>query len=119
MIVALRALRFCYGGSLTPLQPLLFKDRWEQKKGAVNPIVREGLGMEASMKRCGIAWFLLKINWAVARFMPLHQANLVQSSMLLHKQYRRRWRAVQDLRSAFVRLSQADAWFDQHNLAHD
>lgn len=119
MIVALRALRVCYGSTLTSLQPVLFKDRWEQKKGAVNPTLREGLGMEETMKRCGIAWFLPKINWAVARFMPLHQANLVQSSMLLHQQYKRRWRAVRDLRSAFVRLSQADGWYDQYHLAQN
>ncbi|KAF4620107.1 hypothetical protein G7Y89_g14718 [Cudoniella acicularis] len=119
MIVALRALRVCYGSSLTPLQPLLYKDRWEQKKGAVNPIQHEGLGMEVRVKRCGIAWLLPKINWAVARFIHMHQANLVQSSMLLHQQYKRRWRAVRDLRSAFVRLSQADAWFDQYHLAQN
>lgn len=75
--------------------------------------------MEATMKRCGIAWFLPKINWSLARFIPLHQANLVQSSMLLHRQYKRRWRAVRDLRSAFVRLSQADSWFGQYNLAQN
>jgi hypothetical protein len=62
MIVALRALRSCYGSSLTPLQPLLFKDRWEQKKGAVKPILRKGLGIKATIKRYRIAWFLPKIN---------------------------------------------------------
>jgi hypothetical protein len=114
MIVALRALRHCYSSSLTLLQPLLFKDHWEQKKGTVKSTLREGLGMYATMERFGIAWFLPKINWAVARFKHIHQANLIQGSMLLHREYKRRWRIVRDLRSAFVRLSQADAWFDQH-----
>jgi hypothetical protein len=117
MIVALRALRYSYWSSLTPLQPLLFKDRWEQRKGGGKVVLREGLGMETTMKQYGIAWFLPKINWEVARFMHTHKANLIQSSMLLHQQYKRRWRAVRDLRSAFVRLSQADAWFDHYHLA--
>lgn len=119
MIVALRALRHCYGGSLTQLQPLLFKDRWEQKKGTIKCTLREGLGMGATMERYGIAWFLPKLNWAVARFNHTHQANLIQGSMLLHQEYKRRWRAVRDLRGVFVRLSQADAWFDQYHLTQN
>jgi hypothetical protein len=119
MIVALRALRHCYGSSLTVVQPVLFKNQWEQKKGVVKSTLREGLGMDSTMERYGIAWFLPKINWAVTRFKRVHQANLIQGSMLLHREYRRRWRAVRDLRSVFVRLSQADAWFDQYDLAQD
>lgn len=72
MIVALRVLRYCYGGSLTLLQPLLFKDQWEQKKGTVKCTLREGLRMGATIERYRIAWFLPKINWAVARFKHIH-----------------------------------------------
>lgn len=117
MVVALRALRHCYGSSLTALQPVLFKGQWEQKKSGVRSTLREGLGMDSTMERYGIAWFLPKINWAVTRFKREHQANLIQGSMLLHREYRRPWRAVRDLRSVFVRLSQADAWFDEYDLS--
>ena len=64
-----------------------------KKKGVVKSTLREGLGMDSIMERYGIAWFLRKINWAVTRFKRVHQANLIQGSML-HREYKRLWRSV-------------------------
>jgi hypothetical protein len=40
MVVALRALRFCYGNSLLHVESLLYKDRWEQTRG-LGVVVKE------------------------------------------------------------------------------
>jgi hypothetical protein len=42
MVVALRALRFCYGSSLLRIESLLYKDRWEQTR-ELDVVVKEGL----------------------------------------------------------------------------
>jgi hypothetical protein len=36
--------------------------------------------------------------------------------MLMHEEYKRRWRAVKDLRDVYVRFSQAEAWYDRYNV---
>lgn len=34
----------------------------------------------------------------------------------MHAKYKRRWRAVQDLRDVFVRFNQATGWFQQYSV---
>lgn len=62
MVVALRALRFCYGSNLLVRESLLYKNRWEVRRGE-KLVVKEGLGMVESMECCGLGWFLPKFNW--------------------------------------------------------
>jgi hypothetical protein len=115
MVVALRALRFCYGSSLIQRESLLYKDHWEQPRGQ-NLVVKEGLGMQGTMERCGLGWFIPKFNWATWRFAPPHGNNILVGNMLMHNEYKRRWRAVKDLRDVFVRFNQADSWFNRYNV---
>ncbi|OBT59879.1 hypothetical protein VE03_10485 [Pseudogymnoascus sp. 23342-1-I1] len=34
----------------------------------------------------------------------------------MHKEYKRRWRAVKDLRDVYIRFSQAESWHEQYNM---
>lgn len=115
MVAALRALRFCYCSSLLDRELLLARDRWETR-GGQDVIVKEGLGMREGIERCGIGWFLPKFNWAVWRLAAPHGENILVGNLLMHEEYKRRWRAVKDLRDVFVRFNQADSWYERYNL---
>jgi hypothetical protein len=115
MVVALRALRFCYGSNLLQQESLLYKNRWEQTRGRTIAI-KEGFGMRETMKRCGLGWFLPKFNWATWRLAPPHGDNILVGNLLMHTEYRRRWRAVKDIRDVHVRFHQAEAWYDQYHI---
>jgi hypothetical protein len=118
MVVALRALRFCYGSNLLQRESLLYKSRWEHTRGP-KIVVKEGLGMQETMARCGIGWFLPKFNWATWRLAPPHGDNILVGNLLMHDEYKRRWRAVKDLRDVHVRFNQAESWYDRYNIAHN
>ncbi|KAJ4330976.1 hypothetical protein N0V95_009970, partial [Ascochyta clinopodiicola] len=62
MVIALRALRFCYSSNMLAKESLLFKDCWERTRGT-GLVVREGLGMQQTMANCGLGWFLPKFSW--------------------------------------------------------
>jgi hypothetical protein len=115
MVVALRALRFCYGSSLLPAELLLYKNRWEQRRGA-DVVVKEGMGMQETMERCGLGWFLPKFHWATRRLAPPHGDNMLVGNLLMHAEYKRRWQAVKDLRDVFVRFNQAESWYDRYSV---
>lgn len=115
MVVALRALRFCYGSSMIGRESLLYKDRWEHTR-AGRVIVKEGMGMKATIERCGIGWFLPKFRWHTVRLAPPHGENLLVGNVLMHAEYKRRWRAVKDLRDVFVRFNQAEGWYKQYDM---
>ena len=117
MVTALRALRFCYGSNLIQRESLLYKDRWEQTRNQ-KQIVKEGLGMRDMMERCGLGWFLPKFNWATWRLAPPHGENILVGNMLMHEEYKRRWRAVKDLRDVYIRFHQAESWYDRYNIRH-
>jgi len=104
MVTALRALRFCYGSNLIQRESLLYKDRWERIRN-LKRIVKEGLGMRGTMERCGLGWFLSKFNWATWRFALPHGENILVGNMLMHEEYKRRWRAVKDLRDIYIRFN--------------
>ena len=115
MVTALRALRFCYGSNLIQRESLLYKDRWERIRN-LKQIVKEGLGMQDTMDRCGLGWFLPKFNWATWRLAPPHGENILVGNMLMHAEYKRRWRAVKDLRDVYIRFSQAESWYDRYHV---
>ncbi|TGO31397.1 hypothetical protein BHYA_1028g00010 [Botrytis hyacinthi] len=116
MVTALRALRFSYGSNLLQQESLLYKDRWEHMRDS-RLIVKEGLGMEDTMTRCGLGWFLPKFNWATCRLASPHGDNILVGNALVHKEYERRWRAVKDLRDVYIRFNQAASWYDRYNLS--
>ncbi|KAK6591396.1 hypothetical protein H4I96_12393 [Botrytis cinerea] len=101
MVTALRALRFSYGSNLLQQESLL------------------GLGMQNTMERCGLGWFLPKFNWATCRFASTHGDNMLVGNALVHKEYKRRWRAVKDLRDVYVRFNQAASWYDRYNMSRN
>ncbi|KFZ11705.1 hypothetical protein V502_07447 [Pseudogymnoascus sp. VKM F-4520 (FW-2644)] len=115
MVVALRALRFCYGSNLIQRESLLCKDRWEVRRGQ-KIVVKEGLGMHDSMERCGLGWFWPKFNWATWRLAEPHGENMLVGNALMHEEYKRRWRAVKDLRDVFIRFNQAELWYEKYNM---
>lgn len=115
MVAALRALRFCYGSNLIQRESLLYKDRWEQTR-SLKQVVKEGLGMQDTMERCGLGWFLPKFNWATWRLAPPHGENILVGNALVHEEYKRRWRAVKDLRDVYIRFSQAESWYGRYNV---
>jgi hypothetical protein len=115
MVTALRALRFCYGGNMLQRESLLYKDRWENVRNQ-KLVVKEGLGMRDTIERCGLGWFLPKINWATWRFAPPHGENILVGNVIMHEEYKRRWRAVKDLRDVYVRFNQAESWYDRYNV---
>ncbi|KAH7339209.1 hypothetical protein BKA66DRAFT_581921 [Pyrenochaeta sp. MPI-SDFR-AT-0127] len=71
MVAALRALRFCYSSSMMRRESLLYKDRWEQNRG-VHVVVREGLGMQETIERCGLGC-----------------NNMLIGTLLMHDEYKR------------------------------
>lgn len=115
MVVALRALRFCYGSNLLVRESLLYKNRWEVRRGE-KLVVKEGLGMRESMERCGLGWFLPKFNWNTWRLAPPHGDNILVGNLTMHEEYKRRWRAVKDLRDVYIRFNQAESWYEQYNM---
>jgi hypothetical protein len=115
MVVALRALRFCYESSLLIRESLLYKNRWEVRRGE-KLVVKEGLGMRESMERCGLGWFLPKFNWNTWRLAPPHGDNIFVGNLTMHEEYKRRWRAVKDLRDVYIRFNQAESWHEQYNM---
>jgi hypothetical protein len=117
MVTALRALRFCYGGNLLQRESLLYKDRWENIRNH-KAVVKEGLGMRDTIQRCGLGWFLPKINWATWRFAPPHGENILVGNVLMHEEYKRRWRAVKDLRDVYIRFNQAESWYERYSVQH-
>jgi hypothetical protein len=115
MVTALRALRFCYNSNLIQRESLLYKDRWEVlRHGRV--LVKEGVGIQVTIERCGIGWFLPKFNWATWRFTSPHGENILVGNVLMHAEYKRRWRAVKDLRDVYVRFNQAESWYTQYHI---
>ncbi|KAF2622933.1 hypothetical protein BU25DRAFT_451613 [Macroventuria anomochaeta] len=114
MIVALRALRFCYGSNILSAESLLYIDRWENSKQKL--VVVEGFGMQQTIEQCGLGWFLPKFNWATLRIKPPHGENLLNGCLLMHTEYKKRWQAVKDLQNIYVRFNQAERWFQEHNI---
>ncbi|KAF2462478.1 uncharacterized protein BDR25DRAFT_249210 [Lindgomyces ingoldianus] len=41
---------------------------------------------------------------------------MLVGNLLMHKQYKRRWRAVKDLRDVYIRFNQAEAWYDLYGV---
>lgn len=115
MVIALRALRFCYGSNLLQKELLLFKDRWEQTRGT-DVVVREGLGMQQTMADCGLGWFLPKFSWMSRRLAQPHGDNMLVGNLLMHAEYKRRWKAVKDLSDVYTRFHQATQWFAKYNV---
>jgi hypothetical protein len=108
MVTTLRALRFCFSNNLIQRKSLLYKDRWESLRNKKS-VVKEGLGIQEIIERYALGWFLPKINWVIWRFAPPHGENILVGNVLMHEEYKRRWRAVKDLRDVYVRFSQAES----------
>ena len=60
-----------------------------------------------------------KFNWATWRLAAPHGDNMLVGNLRMYKEYKRRWRAVKDLRDAYVRFNQAEAWYDQYSIDHN
>jgi hypothetical protein len=68
-------------------------------------VVKEGLGMRGIMERCSLSWFRPKFNWVTWRFALLYGENILIRNILIYKEYKRRWRAVKDLRDVYIRFN--------------
>ncbi len=101
MVIALRALRFCYGSNLLQQESLLYKDQQEKLRGH-SIVIKEGVSMKESMQRCRIRWFLPKFNQTTWRFKPPHGKNMLVENIIVYEEYKRRWQAVKDLQDVFI-----------------
>jgi len=57
MLVALRALRFCYSSNILAKESLLYKDAWQRKREynqREETVEIQGLGIENTIRRCGL-----------------------------------------------------------------
>ena len=63
--------------------------------------------MKESIELSGLGWFKQKINWETWRLVAPHGENILVGNMLMHEEFKRRWRAVKDLRDFFIRFNQA------------
>ncbi len=118
MVIALRALRFCYGSNLLQQESLLYKDQ-QEKLRSYSIVIKEGVGMKESMQRYRIGWFLPKFNQTTQRLKPLHGENMLVGNIIVHKEYKRRQRVVKDLRDVFIRFNQAKSWYNQYNMQNN
>ena len=108
MLVALRALRFCYSSNMLAKESLLYKDAWQRKREhnqREETVEVQGLGMENTIRRCGLGWFLPKFNWAILRIKKDHLSYILQGNLLISREYIKRQQAVKDLQSVHVRFS--------------
>ena len=37
-------------------------------------------------------------------------------NLLMYEEYKRRWRALKDLRDVFIRFNQAESWYDRYQI---
>lgn len=72
--------------------------------------------MRESIARCGLGWFLPKFNWGTWRLAAPHGENVLVGNLLMHEEYKRRWRAVKDFRDVFIRFNQAETWYGQYSM---
>ncbi|KAK4441882.1 hypothetical protein QBC34DRAFT_314276, partial [Podospora aff. communis PSN243] len=125
MVIALRCLRYCYGSSAMYREPLLFGDEWTQKEWTPQEVGaglaerrRMGLAMCRSMVQHGFGWWKPGLfQWEMWRFKSPVTRMLLVGNLLVHAQYRRRWRAVRDVQNINVSMLQARLWYDDHQLA--
>jgi len=143
MVIALRGLRFCYSSNLIQREQLLFGDQWTQEEYVPAGIQQEdveeasgrsdgnatsglrrrerlGLGMYHSIDVHGFGWWKPgRFQWLYWRFKPYMTRRLLVGNLLLHEEYRRRWRAVKEMRDVHVQVFQADQWFSELFVARD
>jgi hypothetical protein len=145
MVIALRGLRYCYSSNAIFKEPLLFGDKWTQREW-VPPEVREqdlegddihlpqggenrdadfqereriGLGLSRSMEQHGFGWWKSGLfQWEFWRFHTHITRKLLVGNLLLHAEYRKRWKAIRQVRNTQVQLFQAQSWFQDYNLQH-
>lgn len=140
MVIALRGLRFCYGSNALFREPVLFGEEWTQREWTPrevleqdreeNPEVdagdggprlversRVGMGMRRTMQLHGFGWWRPRcFQWQLWRFQGTITRRLLVGNLLLHAEYRRRWKAVRNVRNTQVQLLQAHTWFQDHAL---
>jgi hypothetical protein len=67
--------------------------------------VKEGLGIRGIIEHYSLGWFLPKFNWVMWRFALPHRENILVRNILIYEEYKRRWRAVKDLRDVYIRFN--------------
>ena len=78
---------------------------------------RIGLGMYESMCKYGFGWWRPGLfRWHFWRFSDDVTRQLLVGNLLVHAEYRRRWRAVRELRDVQVLLFQTQQWFSEHAI---
>ena len=45
-----------------------------------------------------------------------HGENVLVGNLLMHEEYKRRWRAVKDLQDVLIRFNQAETWYGQYSM---
>ena len=84
-------LRLCYGAHQLGRERALYKDKWDVEDDSGNVVQeKEGLGLQDTIRDCGIGWFLLKINWAEWTIQDEYASKLVFNAPRIRQAYQQR-----------------------------
>jgi hypothetical protein len=111
MVYFLQMLRLCYGAHQLGRERALYKDKWDVEDDDGNVVQeKEGLGLQDTIRDCGIGWFLPKINWAEWTIRDEYAPKLVFDAPRIRQAYQRRWQAVKGVYDAFSIIRDARKW---------
>ena len=82
--------------------------------GSETASVREGLGMETTLRRYGYAWFLDKLDWSAMTFRSPHRANMMFNTPSLQIAYHPRYRQIVESKSDFIKFHDVFALMETH-----
>jgi hypothetical protein len=95
MVYMLRMLRLCYSAHQLGREKELYKDQWviTNDDGVVIK-EKEGLGLQNTLSKHGLGWFLPKIDWKTWTIQPTLAPKMVFDNPHIQQVYQQRWQAV-------------------------
>lgn len=115
MAMFLRCLRFVFGGHLLSRESALW---WSRKERRVGEPPREriwyGLGFSNTIARYGYGWLEPRVDWGRLQFHSSITDNVLFGNNVLHGQYLRRGRQIQDFFEITRRMELALEWLQQY-----
>jgi hypothetical protein len=110
-------LRLCYKAYQLGQEKELFKNKWDiiNDNGAILQ-QKEGLGLQCTISKYGLGWFLSKINWEAWDLLPTYARWMVFSNPQIKKVYQKRWQAVRLTIKGAVLIDEARMWARKFNV---
>lgn len=72
--------------------------------------------MQETLRRYNIEQFLPKFSQVTRRLAQPYSDNILIRNLLIHAEYKCRWRVVKDLQDVFVRFNQVIGWYQQYSV---